>query len=288
MNYIESLYEGLDSETRETLSHGEFRKLVDASLPSERNAAHRVWLLYALTGIARGREARAIIEARRSLEGARVLDYGCGDGGHSIACAEVGADVTSIDIDVYRLERAAAQARDFGVAIETATGGSYAADLPSNSFDVIICNDVIEHVNDPSALAASHARLLRPDGMLFLTVPNRFSVPALRADMHYRLPLLSVMNRQLGAFYVVKVMKRDDEYTLNRLLGWREVHAFYKSAKVWLECVSDKWAMDAAKAQLGFQGAGPFGIAPVAEKVAARIRRYLYDETWAFIGYKYD
>lgn len=44
-------------------------------------------------------------------------------------------------------------------------------DLPSASFDCVICLEVLEHVVDPFAAAQELQRILRPDGALFLTVP---------------------------------------------------------------------------------------------------------------------
>ena len=44
--------------------------------------------------------------------------------------------------------------------------------LPDASFDRIICTEVLEHVVDPDAILAACARLLRPDGVAVITVPN--------------------------------------------------------------------------------------------------------------------
>jgi 2-polyprenyl-3-methyl-5-hydroxy-6-metoxy-1,4-benzoquinol methylase len=45
-------------------------------------------------------------------------------------------------------------------------------DLPANSYDRIICTEVLEHTLDPEAILATMARLLRPDGVVVITVPN--------------------------------------------------------------------------------------------------------------------
>lgn len=44
--------------------------------------------------------------------------------------------------------------------------------LPAASFDRIICTEVLEHTVDPAAILAEIARLLRPDGVAVITVPN--------------------------------------------------------------------------------------------------------------------
>jgi 2-polyprenyl-3-methyl-5-hydroxy-6-metoxy-1,4-benzoquinol methylase len=45
-------------------------------------------------------------------------------------------------------------------------------DLPAASFDRIVCTEVLEHVVDPDAVLAAMARLIRPSGVVVVTVPN--------------------------------------------------------------------------------------------------------------------
>ncbi|MEP7126412.1 MAG: methyltransferase domain-containing protein, partial [Byssovorax sp.] len=45
-------------------------------------------------------------------------------------------------------------------------------DLPAQSFDRIICTEVLEHTVDPGAILAAIARLLKPSGVAVITVPN--------------------------------------------------------------------------------------------------------------------
>lgn len=114
----------------------------------------------------------------------RLLEIGTGSGGiaHWFALhPTLRCDVTAVDVVDNRLVRD-------GYAYRQVQG----VELPFNdaSFDVIITNHVMEHVGDAAAqqqhLAEIH-RVLKPDGISYLAVPNRWML----TEPHYRLKFLS-------------------------------------------------------------------------------------------------
>ncbi len=107
--------------------------------------------------------------------GARVLDIGCGDG-HLLADLR---DVAGYDLELSGIEfstDAIASARRLG--IDVAEGRAEDVELPEGSFDLVILNQLIEHVREPAALLRSIARWLRPGGHVFVETPNIDSVDA--------------------------------------------------------------------------------------------------------------
>lgn len=67
--------------------------------------------------------------------------------------------------------------------IDPASGATWIGDicthnaaLSDGSFDLIVCTEVFEHVLQPFAAAAELRRLLRPEGLLFVTVPFNFRI----------------------------------------------------------------------------------------------------------------
>ena len=164
--------------------------------PHPFNMEARGDLSYAEWEFERAPQTLALFEPEFSPEeilgNTRVLDIGCGAGGKSVYYATLGAKVTGIDlVEDYR-SKAEAFADSKGVladavaseppthgtfrficgdAAHTGLPGADDASVPDAGFDTIIMNDAMEHVADPEGVLAECARLLRPDGRLFINFP---------------------------------------------------------------------------------------------------------------------
>ncbi|MDP9238237.1 MAG: class I SAM-dependent methyltransferase [Chloroflexota bacterium] len=101
------------------------------------------------------------------LEGARILDIGCGLGVYVRKFREFSDQVYGIDIDAKRLVE--------GAKTTPGTMLSASETLPFRSgiFDVIVLNEVIEHVRDDAATLREALRVLRPGGRIVIYAPNR-------------------------------------------------------------------------------------------------------------------
>lgn len=106
------------------------------------------WCDYELSSVARGRAIVDVLQPLVDLAGAKVLDAGCGYGGASITFALAGSSVVGIDIDRERLRGVAIRAhydyRISGVLFHCAMLGKLL--FADAAFDVVLCADVIEHV----------------------------------------------------------------------------------------------------------------------------------------------
>lgn len=107
----------------------------------------------------------------RPLAGKRALDIGCGAGLVAEPLARLGATLTAIDAAPENIAVARDHAAHMGLAIDYRAGGVEALDEPP--FDLITSLEVIEHVTDPALFLSAIARLLKPDGLLILSTPNR-------------------------------------------------------------------------------------------------------------------
>lgn len=114
------------------------------------------------------------IDQHASLHGKRVLDVGCGGGILSESMSLRGADVTGIDLGEKALKVAQLHTLESGakvnyrlVAVE-----ALAEEMPE-SFDVVTCMEMLEHLPDPAAVVEACAKLVKPGGQVFFSTINR-------------------------------------------------------------------------------------------------------------------
>jgi len=114
------------------------------------------------------------IKQRVTLNGATVLDVGCGAGLLSEALAREGAAVTATDLAPELIKVAKLHRLESKVEVDYLLQSveSLAQERPG-SFDAITCMEMLEHVPDPSAIISACATLLKPGGQLFLSTLNR-------------------------------------------------------------------------------------------------------------------
>jgi len=114
------------------------------------------------------------IAQHASLEGAAVLDVGCGGGILAEAMARRGAKVTGIDLSEKALKVAQLHLLESRLDVEyrSVSAEDYAA-AHAGKFDVVTCMELLEHVPEPGAMVAACARLVRPGGQVFFSTINR-------------------------------------------------------------------------------------------------------------------
>lgn len=112
------------------------------------------------------RQKARYVELASGKKSGRMLDYGCGTGAFLATMRERGWTVTGLepDADARRIGR-----EKHGLELQ-----SYDAlwDLPPGVFDVVTLWHVLEHVHRLQETTARLAEALRPDGAMFVAVPN--------------------------------------------------------------------------------------------------------------------
>jgi S-adenosylmethionine-dependent methyltransferase len=113
--------------------------------------------------------------ATRSL---LALDLGCGTGAIAVRLARLGLHATLLDASEPMLDLAMRAAREVGVTDRIAMKHGDAAQLanlcPAGSFDLILCHNILEYVDDPFSVLRSAARALRnPSSIISVLVRNQ-------------------------------------------------------------------------------------------------------------------
>ncbi len=165
---------------------------------------------YAATANARGRAAaerlaRIAPLGRRGIwrRRTRVLDVGCAYGGFLVAFAERGARVAGLEIDERYVRLAALNLRERGLEGELVHGDA-AAQYPAfrERFDLVIANDILEHVPDPGAFLGRVREWLAPAGTAYLEIPNGSWPPYVLRDGHHQLFGIALLDFHEASKYV--------------------------------------------------------------------------------------
>ena len=166
------------------------------------------WKSHYLSEHARGRSLVALLGERvpaLQVAGLRVLDIGCGDAGVPIAFAEAGASAHGIEPFEPSVERGRVRAEEHGVTLDLRAGVAESLPYRDSAFDLVVLDNVLEHVDDRERTLDEIARVLRPGGLLYLVTPKPFALHSLVSDPHYALAGLVLMPRPLQKWYFERV-----------------------------------------------------------------------------------
>ena len=113
-------------------------------------------------------------QSRRSLRG---LDLGCGTGATAVRLARLGMHMTLLDSSSAMLDIAKRATREAGVGGRIALNHGDAAQVanlfPAGSFEVVLCHNILEYVDDPNSVLSAAAKVLQSDsGILSILVRN--------------------------------------------------------------------------------------------------------------------
>ncbi|MDQ6988639.1 MAG: bifunctional 2-polyprenyl-6-hydroxyphenol methylase/3-demethylubiquinol 3-O-methyltransferase UbiG [Mariprofundaceae bacterium] len=122
------------------------------------------------------------IAQRADLSQSKVLDVGCGGGLLAENMAKLGATVTGIDRSPKALSIASVHAEQSGIAVDYQENDAETwAQSHGNTYDVVTCLEVLEHVPDVPRAVAACAAMLKPGGMFFFATLNRTAESYIKA-----------------------------------------------------------------------------------------------------------
>lgn len=149
-----------------------------------------------------------------SLAGTQVLDMACGWGGHAMAFASRGATVVASDLIDHAHEKLRAFCAAQGLPMDVHLADCQRTPF-QGPFDVILALDLIEHIQEPAALANEIDRLLAPGGVCILTTPTKL-ITAIYGEPHWDLRGISLLPFTWQRPVAQKIFGRTYPYPLER------------------------------------------------------------------------
>jgi 2-polyprenyl-3-methyl-5-hydroxy-6-metoxy-1,4-benzoquinol methylase len=113
----------------------------------------------------------AIMDSLVPLKGLSVLDGGCGSGGYVLEMLDRGVAAQGVEFEKQKVD---IWTRKYPGDDRVRVGDLQALGFHPETFDVVILNEVLEHVDDQDKALTEVMRVLKPGGHLFLFSPNRF------------------------------------------------------------------------------------------------------------------
>ena len=172
----------------------------------------------------------------------KILDVGCGDGLFLQEAKNKGWHVNGTELSFFASTYASKM-----LDTEIFNGELHEAKFPENDFDVVTLWHVLEHVQDPKNYLKEIHRILKPNGLLMLAVPNANNIVmrlAYRIIKGQKIKIFSIDDKEIHLYhYTAKILKSYfDETGFNcikfspdfgivefskRLINWISVIPFY-------------------------------------------------------------
>jgi 2-polyprenyl-3-methyl-5-hydroxy-6-metoxy-1,4-benzoquinol methylase len=172
-----------------------------------------------------------------ALDGKTVLDFGCGNGAQTIQFTAHACTIIAADIELSGLQRFAALLRERSIrSVSVLQSDGLALPFKSQSFDIVLSYEVLEHVRDESTVLREFHRVLKPGGAIVLSVPNKAWIfethgahlPLLRWN---RVPFFSWLPRSIHRrFARARIYRRREIVRLLESTGFRVCRAEYITA----------------------------------------------------------
>lgn len=158
---------------------------------------------FAMSTVIRGHSMFSLLESQSCIhEKNRYLDVGTGYGGFLRAAKEIGfKQVIGIELQADLVELAKANINGLQgaqVLIDDFTKSDFST---LAGFDLITCNDVIEHVDDPKLVIQKMSKLMNKNGCISLEVPNRDAIQFVKSDGHFLIFGITQLSRNDAAEY---------------------------------------------------------------------------------------
>lgn len=147
-------------------------------------------------------------------EDTKILEIGCGDGGNLLPFAEMGCNVTGVDIAESRILQAKIYFEERNTPAKLIASDIFKLKDLQQQFDLILIHDVIEHIHDKETFLQDIKRYLKNGGMIFIGFPA-WQMPfgghqqICRSKLASHWPFLHLLPNPVYR-YILKSLKEND------------------------------------------------------------------------------
>jgi len=254
---------------------------------------------FAMSTVIRGQNMLLLLESHSCIRKKnRYLDVGTGYGGFLRAASKRGfKEVIGIELQPLLVELAKANIDELHGA-QVLIGDFVTEDFSSlGHFDLITCNDVIEHVDDPALAIQKMTSLANEDGCISFEVPNRDAIQFVKSDGHFLIFGITQLAKNDAAEYYSAYTRADKSEYHFEMGEMYELDWYFGKLKEngWSAFIADTHSLggiEDAPAQLAdlknaYQEwqkvTKPRLDADVAQRVASAVDRYILDLEHAFM-----
>jgi len=111
--------------------------------------------------------------SEKPLEKLKILDIGCGGGLLCEPLNRLGATITGIDASNNNIEVAKLHSKEMNLNIEYIHAAPENLDLKSNTYDAVLCMEVVEHLKDVNLFIENCSKLIKKNGIMFVATINK-------------------------------------------------------------------------------------------------------------------
>jgi 2-polyprenyl-3-methyl-5-hydroxy-6-metoxy-1,4-benzoquinol methylase len=154
----------------------------------------------------RAKFVESVLANEIDLKGLKILDLGAGEGSTSRLLSKNNF-VISLELKSERVNKISVSD-----SLNPIIADGFRIPVKTSSIDIIILQDVLEHMMINSDFIAELHSLLKDEGIIYLSTPNKISLFNIISDPHWGMPLLSLFNRKIIKKYFLKNFRRADYY----------------------------------------------------------------------------
>lgn len=201
--------------------------------------ARLVWILQALVKIRKQLRSDSLL----------VVDLGCGDGRLAPLWKEMtGGETYALDLSPKAIERARRLYPDISYVEGDACNTQFSAEM----FDLVISQELIEHLDDQVSFVNECNRIIRPDGYLIVTTPNKFYFDRVKGGLYSKQPIEKIMDRShlvnllsmhFDVLSIESLIVAKGDYGVYRLLTsqvWKKFISLLRLSDIW-NLFLEKW-----------------------------------------------